>query len=104
MRTNEVNNKLSVIKEMEYTIIGKHLKYKTNRRIFNFKKGKTTRSLGEDIVRGKITISKIDEKQSNFLINNLEFNYKARPKLEPYKRKREILMKVEMPFTKVVKH
>ena len=66
MRTNEVNNKLSVIKEMEYTIIGKHLKYKTNRRIFNFKKGKTTRSLGEDIVRGKITISKIDEKQKQF--------------------------------------
>ena len=104
MITNEVNNELSVIKEMEYTIIGKHLKYKTNRRIFNFKKGKTIRSLGEDIVRGKITISKIDEKQSNFLINNLEFNYKARPKLEPYKRKREMLMKVEMPFTKVVKH
>ena len=42
--------------------------------------------------------------KSNFLINNFEFNYKARPKLEPYKRKREILMKVKMPFTKVIKH
>ena len=73
------------------------MKYKTSKRVFNFQKLKKIRYFGNDILSDKITISEDDEKQSSLLSNNLEFNYKARPKLEREKkqiRKKVTLMKV----------
>ena len=38
MKTNEINNELNEIKETEDSVVRKHLKYKTSRRIFSFQK------------------------------------------------------------------
>ena len=94
MRTNENNNKLNEIKEIIDEIVRKHLKSKTSRRIFNFQKFKTIISFGDDIIGSKITISETDEKQNILLNNTLEFNDKAKPKSEPTKEKKIMLMKV----------
>ena len=94
MRTNENNNKLNEIKEIIDEIVRKHLKSKTSTRIFNFQKFKTIISFGDDIIGSKITISETDEKQNILLNNTLEFNDKAKPKSEPTKEKKIMLMKV----------
>ena len=94
MRTNENNNKLNEIKEIIDEIVRKHLKSKTSRSIFNFQKFKTIISFGDDIIGSKITISETDEKQNILLNNTLEFNDKAKPKSEPTKEKKIMLMKV----------
>ena len=47
---------------------------------FDFNAFKTTRSFGENIYSGKITINEADQEQADLLEYILNFNNKARPK------------------------
>ena len=51
MRTHEINNELRELKEIENTIVRKPLQQKANKGLFNFRKFKTIRSFGEDILK-----------------------------------------------------
>ena len=94
MRTNEINNELNEIKETEDSVVRKHLKYKTSRRIFSFQKEyEVIWSFDDDIPSVKIRISETNEKHCNLLNIILDFNDKARPKPEPDNKKKVILMK-----------
>ena len=89
MRTNEINNELNEIKKVEDSIVRKHLKYKTSRRIFTFQKQyEAIWSFDYDILSVKIRISETDEKQCNLLNIVLDFNDKARPKPGPDNKKK----------------
>ena len=74
MRTNEIKNELDEITGWEDKIKGNNLKYETKKCIYDFQQFKMLRSFGENIISGKIAISKADEDQSNLLEKIVEFN------------------------------
>ena len=74
MRTNEIKNELDEITGWEDKIKGNNLKYQTKKCIYDFQQLKMLRSFGENIISGKIAISKADEDQSNLLEKIVEFN------------------------------
>ena len=74
MRTNEIKNELNEITGWEDKIKRNNLKYGKKKCIYDFQQFKMLRSFGENIISGKITISKPDEDQSNLLEKIVEFN------------------------------
>ena len=65
---------------MKDKIDGNILKYETNKYICDFQHSRKIRTFGGTIFNGKTTVSGIDKKQSNLLVNNLQFNSKAKPR------------------------
>ena len=58
-------------------------------------------SFGESIHTGKTNIYEVMKDQSNLLVNMVKFDNKSRSRLKEHKKKKEVLMKVHMLFTKV---
>ena len=80
MRANEIENEIYEIKKWEEKIKRKHLKYETNKHLYDFQQFETMRSFGDSIYTGKININVAERDQSNLLENMVEFHNKARPK------------------------
>ena len=57
---------------------GNDLKYEIIKYIYDFQPFETIRSFGEDIICGKIAISKTEEGQNNLLDNIVEFNNRTK--------------------------
>ena len=55
--------------------------YYLSKEPFDFKTFKTIRSFGENICRGKITINEANEEQADLIDYILNFNNKAKPKI-----------------------
>ena len=64
------------------------LKYETNKYTCNFQHSQKISLFGGSIFNGKTTVSGIDKKQSNLLVNNLQCNSNAKPKRKAAKKKK----------------
>ena len=98
MRTNEIKNEIYETEKWEDKIIREDLKYNAKSYTYDFKQYETISSFGESIYTRKASIV---EDQITLLKNLVEFNNKSRQKNKEGKDKKEILMKVHMPFIKV---
>ena len=56
------------------------MKYETNWQIYDFQQHDITRSFGDNIYIGKISINKAGTDKTNLLENMVDFHIKARPK------------------------
>ena len=56
------------------------MKYETNRQIYDFQQLDITRSFGDNIYTGNISINKAGIDKTNLLENMVDFNIKSRPK------------------------
>ena len=67
--------------------------YETNKYAFNFQTFEMIKSFCHGIFSSKITLGKVDKKQSNLSENILEFDSWARPRSKEISRKK-ILLKI----------
>ena len=88
MRTNEVKNEIFDIKKWEEKIKREDLIQRANKYKYDLQQYEITRSFGESIYTGKITIDEADEDKSNLLKNIVEFNDKSRPRTKEGKDKK----------------
>ena len=88
MRTNEVKNEIFDIKKWEEKIKREDLIQRANKYKYDLQQYEITRSFGESIYTGKITIDEADEDKSNLLKNIVEFNDKSRPRTKEDKDKK----------------
>ena len=80
LKNSEIRNELNEIKKLEERIDRNHLKYETNKYVYNFQQFETIRSWDDSIFSEKISISQAEEDQSSLLKNIVEFNNKSRPR------------------------
>ena len=78
--SEDEKKELNEIIEIEKTIDGKNLIYKTKNKSYSFKNFRTIRSFGEDIYNSKITIDEANQKQSLLLEYIVNFDNKSREK------------------------
>ena len=100
MRNNEIKSELDEITGWK-KINSNNLKYETNKHLHDFQNFKKITLFGVSKDSDKITISVVDEDQSNLLENIVEFNNKSRPTTKEDKMKKEILLIVQMLFMKI---
>ena len=72
---------------MKDKIDGNILKYERNKYICDCQHSRKIKPFGGTIFNGKTTVSGIDKKQNNLLVNNLQFNSKAKPRAKAAKEK-----------------
>ena len=82
MRTNEIKNEIDEIKNWEEKIrrkdLVKQINTKTNQYKYDFQQHDTTRSLGDNIYKGKINIDEADIDQNSLSDSLKEFNDKSK--------------------------
>ena len=71
-----------------------YLIFESSRYVYDFRKFREIRSLGDSYFSNKITIGETDKKQSNLLNAVLSFNNKVRPRSKADEEKKAVLMKV----------
>ena len=87
MRNNEIENEIDEIKKREDKIKRKDLKL-ANKYEYDFQQFDITRSFGDSIHTGKISIDEAGMYQTNLLENMIKFNNKFRPRSKKDKDKK----------------
>ena len=91
--SEEANNELNKIKEIEKTVDRENLYYKTNKYTFNYQNFQAINSFNRDISNGTITKKEADEDQSDLLVEILNFKKKVNPKNTEKKQQKEDVLK-----------
>ena len=91
--TDEANEELNKIKEIEKNVNREKLFYKSNKNTYNFKDFRTIRTFGEYIYEGETTLDKADEGQSDLADRINDFIKKTRPQSQKKKQEKEIVKK-----------
>ena len=84
--SDEAENKISKISEIEDTIDREKLLYKASENAYDFIKFRTIRIFGRDIYEGKITLEETDEDQSEIKY----FSERTKPRTDKKKEEKEI--------------
>ena len=84
--TDEANEELNKIKEIEKGVDTEKLFYKSNKNAYNFKDFQTIRTFGEDIYNGEISLDESDEYQSDLADKINDFIKNTKPQSEEKKR------------------
>ena len=96
-RTNQIKNEIDEIEKQEENF---RRLYKANKYKYDFQQYETIKSFGDSICNGKITIQEAEIDQSSMLDSLTDFVDRSRPKAAESKRKKEILIEVNMLFMK----
>ena len=87
--SGEAKNELNKIKEIEKTVDGEKLYYKTNEYTYNFQNFGTINIFGRDIYNGTVTLKEADKNQSDLLAKILKVRKQVKPKNPEKKQKKE---------------
>ena len=77
--TDEANEELNKLKEIEKNVNREKLFYKSNKNTYSFKDFRTIRTFGEYIYEGETTLDEADEDQSDLADRINDFIKKTRP-------------------------
>ena len=77
--TKEAKNKFNKFKEIEKTVHGEILVYRTNEYTYSFKTFRTINTFGRDIYNGLITTKEADKNRSSLLVEIINFKSKIKP-------------------------
>ena len=87
--TDEANEELNKIKEIEKNVNREKLFYKSNKNTYNFKEFQTIRTFGEDFCNGEISLDEADEYQSDLADKINDFIKKTKPKMKRKNKKKK---------------
>ena len=88
--TDEANEELNKIKEIEKNVNREKLFYKSNKNTYNFKEFQTIRTFGEDFDNGEISLDEADEYQSDLADKINDFIKKTKPKMKRKNKKKKL--------------
>ena len=88
--TDEANEELNKIKEIEKNVNREKLFYKSNKNTYNFKEFQTIRTFGEDFYNGEISLDEADEYQSDLADKINDFIKKTKPKMKRKNKKKKL--------------
>ena len=91
--TDEANEELNKIKEIEKNVNREKVFNKSNKNTYNFKDFRTIRTFGEYIYEGETTLDEADEDQSDLADRINDFIKKTRPQSQKKKQEKEIVKK-----------
>ena len=87
--TDEANEELNKIKEIEKNVNREKLFYKSNKNTYNFKEFQTIRTFGEDIYNGEISLDEADEYQSDLVDKINDFIKETKPHTKEEKKEKK---------------
>ena len=88
--SEEADNELHKIKEIEKTVDREKLYHRTNEYTYNFQNLRTINAFGRDIYNATITLKNADKDQSDLLDDILNFREQVKPKNTEKKQQKEV--------------